>query len=88
METFSRDGLATGGSIIWRTRISCWIPKASNTHTVYNTHYFSTKQWLHQRSSVLPYMYIACLVTLVEVVVCTVMVRNLIGVWVRHSGEY
>ena len=28
---------------IWRIRIACWIPKATNTHTqMCNTHYFST----------------------------------------------
>jgi len=28
--------------IIWRMRIACWIPKATNTHRLCNTHCFST----------------------------------------------
>ena len=87
--TFSRVGLATGGSIIRLMRISYWIPKATNTHSEYVILItFPLQQWLHRRTSILPYTYIACLVTLVEVMVWTVMVRNLIGVWDRHSGEY
>jgi hypothetical protein len=27
---------------IWRMRIACWIPKATNTHRLYNTHCFAT----------------------------------------------
>jgi len=27
---------------IWRVRIACWIPKATNTHSQYVTHCFST----------------------------------------------
>jgi len=50
---------------IWRMPIACWIPKATNTHT--NTQYvtliaFPPPQWLHERSSVLRYTYITCVV--------------------------
>jgi len=48
---------------ILRMRIACWIPKATNTLTLCNTHSFSTTiLWLHECASVLRYAYIACLV--------------------------
>ena len=36
---------------IWQTRITCWIPKATNT---------SSTQWLQERASVLRYVHITC----------------------------
>jgi hypothetical protein len=46
---------------IWRMRIACWITKATNTHTEYVTlTAFPLQQWLHERTSMLRYMYIAC----------------------------
>jgi hypothetical protein len=48
---------------IWRTRMACWIPKATNTHSecvILIT--FPLKHWLHERASMLRYTYIACLV--------------------------
>jgi hypothetical protein len=47
---------------IQRMRIACWIPKAKNTHWLFNTHCFSLQQWLHGRASMLRYTYIAHLV--------------------------
>ena len=33
---------------IWRMRIACWIPKATNTFRICNIYCFSTKKkWLH-----------------------------------------
>ena len=50
---------------IWCMRISCWIPKATNTHT-HTQHVipnaFPLQQWLHERVSMLRYTYIACIV--------------------------
>jgi len=44
---------------IWRTRIACWIPKATNTHSGFVILIaFPQQQWLHERSSVL---YVHCL---------------------------
>ena len=41
---------------IWRMFIACWIPKATNTHTVYITLIaFPLHQWLHERASLLRY---------------------------------
>ena len=38
---------------IWRTRIACWIAKATDTHSAYVTLIaFPLQQWLHERASV------------------------------------
>jgi hypothetical protein len=38
--------------IIWRMRITCWIPKATDTHTEYVTLVaFPRQQWLHKWAS-------------------------------------
>jgi len=61
---YCRAGQATDGNIIRRTRIACWIPKATNTHT--HSEYvipiaFPLQQWLlHERPSVLRW-YVQCL---------------------------
>jgi hypothetical protein len=48
---------------IWRMRIACWIPKATNTHSEYVILIaFPLQQWLHERASVLRYTYIGCIV--------------------------
>jgi len=52
---------------IWRMRIACWIPKASNTHSQYVILIaFPLQQWLHGRPSMLRYAYIDCPVILVR----------------------
>ena len=48
---------------IWRMRITCWISKATNTHSEYVIlTVFPLQQWLHERASMLRYTYIAGLV--------------------------
>ena len=48
---------------IWRTRIACWIPKATNTLLEYVILIaFPLQQWLHERASILRYAYINCLI--------------------------
>jgi len=48
---------------IWSMRITCWIPKATNTHLEYVIRIdFPLQQWLHKRASVSRYKYIASLV--------------------------
>ena len=48
---------------IWRMRIACWMPKATNTHSQYVILIAITQQqWLHERSSLLRCTYIVCLV--------------------------
>ena len=52
---------------IWRTIISCWAPKATNTHSAYVIFItFSLQQWLHERTSMSRYTYIVCLVSFYE----------------------
>ena len=50
---------------IWRMRIAYWVTKATNTHSGYvilKLLVFTPRQWLHERSSMLRYIYIVCLV--------------------------
>ena len=47
---------------IWRMYIACWIPKATNTHSQVVFIAFPLQQWLQERSSMLSYTYIACIV--------------------------
>jgi len=50
---------------IQRMFITCWIPKATNTHSEYVILIgFARQQWLNERAAVLRCTYIACLVTL------------------------
>jgi hypothetical protein len=56
---------ASDHMIMWRgvCAFACWIPQATNTHSgcvILVT--FPLQQRLHERSSLLPYMCIACLV--------------------------
>ena len=47
---------------IWRMRIACGIPKATDTHSKYVILIaFPLQQWWHERASMLRYTYIACL---------------------------
>ena len=48
---------------IWRMPIARWIPKAKNTHSQYVIFIAFPLQWLHERASILRYMYIVCLVS-------------------------
>ena len=51
---------------IWSMCIACWIPKATNTHSeCVILIAFPLQQWLYERSSMLRYTYIACLVNTV-----------------------
>ena len=50
---------------LWGMRIACWIPKATNTHTHSVCIIFVAlplQQRVHERTSLLRYTYIACLV--------------------------
>ena len=40
---------------VWCIRFTCWIPKATNTHSEYVIRmlFFSLQQWLHERASIL-----------------------------------
>jgi len=42
-------------------RIACWIRKATNAHSEYAIlAAFPLQQWLHERTTVLHYTYVAC----------------------------
>jgi hypothetical protein len=47
---------------LWRMLIACWKTKATDTHSEYVVHAFPRRDWFHERTSMLRYMYIACLV--------------------------
>ena len=43
---------------VWRMRISCWLPKATNTHSEYVIlNVFPLQQWLHERALLLPVLW-------------------------------
>ena len=45
---------------IWRMRIACWIPKATDTHSEYViVMAFPLQEWLRERVPVFRYTYIA-----------------------------
>jgi len=45
---------------IWRMRIACWIPKATNTQWEYVIFFaFPLQQWLHERASMFRYTCLA-----------------------------
>ena len=48
--------------IIWRIRIACWITKVRNTQSGYIiTSVYPPQQFLHERTSMIPYSCTACL---------------------------
>jgi hypothetical protein len=56
---------------IRHVRIACWIPKATNTHLKYVVVIvFPLQKWLHERTSLLRYTYIACLVMFISKEIC------------------
>jgi len=62
--------------IKWRTRILCWIPKATNAHTVCVTLIaFPLQQRLRERASLLRYTYIVW-------VLKSALIRN---IWTSHD---
>jgi hypothetical protein len=52
---------------IWCMRIACWTNKAINIHSKYVVLIaFLLQRWLHERSSLLRYKYIGCLVKILS----------------------
>jgi len=48
---------------IWRVRIACWIPKATNTHSgCVVLIAFTLHQWSHEGALILLYTYVASLI--------------------------
>jgi len=47
VEKYCTDRQDTDKNVIWRLRIACWIPKATNTHSQYVILIaFPLQQWL------------------------------------------
>jgi hypothetical protein len=67
---------------IWRMRIACWIPKATNTHSEYVILIaIPLQQRLHVRPSVLRYTCIACLFTALKkipiiIIIIIIIIKN------------
>ena len=62
MVKYRLAGKGTDDIITVRMRILCCIPKATNTHCQYVILIASPlQQWLHDRTALLRYTYIACL---------------------------
>jgi hypothetical protein len=62
LEKYCTAGQATDDSRIRRMRFTWWINKATNTHSEYLIlNAFPLQHWLHERATVLHYVYIASL---------------------------
>jgi hypothetical protein len=62
-EKYGRSGQATDGNIIRRMRIAFWMAEATNTPSKYVILIaFPLQNWLHERASILRYIYFACIV--------------------------
>jgi hypothetical protein len=60
LEIHVRARQTTDEYIIRVMRIACWIPKATNTHSLYIIlNAFPLRQWLQECASILRYVYIA-----------------------------
>jgi hypothetical protein len=53
---------------VWRMRIACWMPEATNTHSEYVILIsFPLQQWLHERASMLRYITSSVLLYVIRV---------------------
>jgi hypothetical protein len=67
---------------IWRMRIACWIPKATNTQSKYVMFItFALQQRLHERASLLHFSTVAALLLAESVKIST---RQLMGNSLSH----
>jgi hypothetical protein len=65
VEKYGRARQAIDDNITLRMRIARWISKATDTHSEYVILIaFPLQKWLHERTSILRYTYIVCLVFL------------------------
>jgi hypothetical protein len=63
VEKYGTARQTTDDNKILRMRFTCWITKATDTHSEYVILIaFPRQQWLRERVSVLRYTYIDCLV--------------------------
>ena len=76
---------ATAQMTIWRIRVACWIPNATNTHSEYLILIaFPLQQWLHERPSVSCYTYVACLLYSWRKGIATLTMHQR---WLHDDGE-
>jgi len=62
VEKYSRAGQATDSNIIRRMRFTCWITKATDTHSEYVVLVaFPGQEWLGERASLLRNTYLPVL---------------------------
>ena len=70
---------------IWRMRLACWIPKATNIHSEYVIFIaFPLQQWLYERASMLRYTYTGCLVPKIRVSIRTLYFSDLPSISTRR----
>ena len=63
VEKYVRTIQVTDENITRRMRFACWMTKATNTYSEYVILIaFPRQEWLRERSSMLRYTHIACLV--------------------------
>jgi hypothetical protein len=63
VEKYGTAGQTTDGNIIWRMRFACWVTKATDTHSEYETLVaFTRQQWLRERALIFRYKYSASFV--------------------------
>jgi hypothetical protein len=61
VEKYPRAGHATDYNIIPRMRFAFWVNMAKDAHSEYVIlNGFPLQEWLRERASILPYIYIAC----------------------------
>jgi hypothetical protein len=71
LEKYCRAEQATEDTVTRRMRLSCWLNKATNTHSEYEIFTaFPWQQLLIERAEVLCYTCIACLVEVLPTSVC------------------
>jgi len=63
---------------VWRMRISCWIPYATNTYSQYVILIaFPLQKWLHEHASMLRYTNITCLVKRKRLLIATARIYRI-----------
>jgi len=70
--------------ITWRMRIALWIPKVTNTHSKYDTYFFSASTMV-ARTGLIVTLYISCLFCFIEFHPNRKKMWNLTGIYVFHE---
>jgi len=87
VEKYGRSTQAIYNSVIWFVGFVCRITKATETLSEYVIlNALSQQQWLHEHTSMLHYMYIACLVCCTGVTVHLSVLAGLVSHKHKHGG--